>query len=80
VLTKLKETYKSKEISFEIPDDDSHIGEIHLEINGEHVHVTKMEDGRYATHLLPYADYSSVLELAKDLIDKVPQFRGDLIK
>jgi hypothetical protein len=79
-LTIQKEIYKGKEIAFEIPEDDTYIGKIHLQINGEHIHVTRMEDGRYATHLLPYVDYSSVLQLAKDLIDKVPQFSGGLIK
>ena len=74
-----KETYKGKEIIFGIPDDPNYIGEIELEIDGKHIHMIKMEDGTYGAHLLPYANYSSIMQLARDVIEKVPEFKGGLV-
>jgi hypothetical protein len=71
-------TYKGKEIAFEQPQDDSKIGEVRLEIDGKHVHAIRMEGGRYGSHILPYSDYDSIPDLAKALIDNVPQFGGEL--
>jgi len=75
-LSPKKEIYKGREIVFEIPDDDNYVGEIRVEIDGQHLHVIRLEDGTYGAHLLPYSNYPSLLELAKDVIDKVPQFRS----
>jgi len=75
-LTIQKEIYKGREIDFDVPDDNNYIGEIRVEIDGQHLHVIRMEDGTYGAHLLPYNNYPSLVELAKDVIDKVPQFRA----
>jgi hypothetical protein len=40
----------------------------------------KLQDGTYATHYFPYWGYSSLEDLAKDIIDKVPEFGPNLIK
>jgi hypothetical protein len=74
------ERYKGKEIAFEIPADESKIGEVRLEIEGKHVHAIRMEDGKYGSHVLPYSDYDSIIDLAKALIDNVPEFGGGLSK
>ena len=76
-----REIYKGKEIIYEIPTTaEKNVGEIHVTIDNEHIHTTRMEDGSYGTHLLPFQNYGSVEELTKDVIDKVPQFRKGLSK
>ena len=51
-----------------------------LTIDNANVHVMKLQDGTYATHYFPYWGYSSLEDLAKDIIDKVPEFGPNLIK
>ena len=76
-----KEIYKDKEIVYEAPataEEDvtgSRSGEVHVRIDHQELHVIRMEDGTYGTHLLPFQNYGSIEQLAKDVIDKVPQFR-----
>ena len=70
------EEYKGKHIVY--TEDDSY-GEINLTIDGEHVHGIRMKDDNYGTHLLPYLHYTSITEMAHQIIDKVPQFSGKLI-
>jgi hypothetical protein len=77
-VVKNSEKYKGKSIVYNIPDDNTYVGEIELTIDGEHVHVVKMQDGNYGAHLLPYNYYTSVIDLAHDVIDKTPQFSGRL--
>jgi hypothetical protein len=77
-LDQRKEIYKGKEIAYDIPattQKDSTGVEVHLKIDHEDLHVIRMEDGTYGTHLLPFQNYGSIEQLAKDVIDKVPQFR-----
>jgi hypothetical protein len=69
-----KQEYKGKEIVYVVPEDKSYIGEIHVKIDQEHLHAIRLENGLYTTHFLPHQQYSSIYELAKDVIDKVPQF------
>jgi hypothetical protein len=73
-----KEIYKDKEIAYDMPpptEKGSIGGEVHVKIDHEDLHVIRMEDGTYGTHLLPFQNYGSIEQLAKDVIDKVPQFR-----
>lgn len=65
-----RETYKGKEV---VANDDA----TWLTIGGTQVEVSLDErSGRYQTRHLPYTDYESVLELAKQMIDNVPRFRS----
>lgn len=68
--------YRGKKIVYDIPDDNSYVGEVHLEIDGEHVHAIRMQDGNFGAHLLPYMYYTSIVDLAHDIMDKTPQFSG----
>jgi hypothetical protein len=75
-----KEVYKNREIVYEASttaqkDITGGGGEVHVRIDHEDLHVIRMEDGTYGTHLLPFQHYGSVEQLTKDVIDKVPQFR-----
>ena len=74
-MEKVKQEYKSKEIVYMVPEDNkNHVGEIHVQIDQEHLHAIRLENGLYTTHFLPHQQYSSIYELAKDVIDKMPQF------
>lgn len=65
-----RETYKGKEIV------------VRTRVNGPQMTIDQKEvvisydehTGRYATHFLPYTDYLSVMNLAKHLIESVPNF------
>ena len=68
-----RENYKGKEIVIDTGDD-----QIQVRIDGSEIEVARDEDsGRYVTSLLPYTDYSSASDLAKDVSDNVPEFAGD---
>ena len=68
-----RENYKGKEIVIDTGDD-----QIQVRIDGSEIEVARDEDsGRYVTSLLPYTDYSSAVDLAKDVSDNVPDFAGD---
>lgn len=68
-----RENYKGKEIVIDTGDD-----QIQVRIDGSEIEVARDEvSGRYVTSLLPYTDYSSVVDLAKDVSDNVPDFAGD---
>ena len=67
-----RETYKGKEIVIETEDNT-----VQVRIDGKEIEVARDEaSGRYATSLLPYTDYSSAVDLAKDVSDNVPDFAG----
>ena len=51
-----------------------------LSINDADIHVMTLKDGKFATHYFPYSSFDSLEEMAKDLIDKVPEFGPHLIK
>ncbi|MBW4491682.1 MAG: hypothetical protein KME26_00940 [Oscillatoria princeps RMCB-10] len=69
-----RRTYKNREIL--IKTDDS---EPQLLISGKQIDVARdAASGRYSTSYLPYEDYESIEELAKDVIDYVPSFKRDL--
>ena len=68
-----RENYKGKEIVIDTGDD-----QIQVRIDGSEIEVARDEvSGRYVTSLLPYTDYSSAIDLAKDVSDNVPDFAGD---
>lgn len=68
-----RENYKGKEIIVETGDD-----QIQVSIGGSKIKVVRNEDsGKYMTSLLPYTDFSSAIDLAKDVSDNVPDFAGD---
>jgi hypothetical protein len=74
-LIEQKESYHGKEITYSIPEDPSYNGDIHAQIGGHHVHIMKLIDGSYTTHLLPFRSYSSMQELTRDIMDKVPYYK-----
>ena len=68
-----RENYKGKEIVIDTGDD-----QIQVRIDGSEIEVARDEvSGRYVTSLLPYTDYSSAVDLAKDVSDNVPDFAGE---
>ena len=68
-----RENYKGKEIVIDTGDD-----QIQVRIDGSEIEVARDEvSGRYVTSLLPYTDYSSASDLAKDVSDNVPDFAGE---
>ena len=68
-----RENYKGKEIVIDTGDD-----QVQVRIDGSKIEVARDEvSGRYVTSLLPYTDYSSAVDLAKDVSDNVPDFAGD---
>jgi hypothetical protein len=67
--------YRNKAIIYSIPEDPEYVGEIHAKVEGHHIHAMKLIDGSYATHFLPFRSYSSVQELTRDVMDKVPYFK-----
>jgi hypothetical protein len=70
-----EEIYHNSQIIYSIPKDEQYMGEINIKIGGQHVHAMRLSDGSYATHFLPFKNYNSIEELAKDVVDKVPYFR-----
>ncbi len=67
-----RETYKGKNIVIETAANT-----IQVRIDGKEIEVAQDESsGRYVTSLLPYTDYSSAIDLAKDVSDNVPDFAG----
>ena len=66
-----RETYKAWEIIATADDN-----EVRISIGGREVEVTREDRSkRYSTNLLPYTDYQSLVELAKQVIDHVPDFK-----
>ena len=66
------ETYKGKDI---LASTDK---EVQLSIGGQGVDVSRDEtSGRFVTVHLPYTSYDSLIDLAKQVIDNVPDFRSD---
>jgi hypothetical protein len=63
------------EITYSIPEDPSYVGDIYAQVGGHNIHIMKLIDGSYATHLLPFRSYSSVQELTRDVMDKVPYYK-----
>jgi len=51
-----------------------------LMIDDLDIHIMTLQDGTFATHYFPYWSYDSLEKVAKDLIDKVPEFGPRLIK
>lgn len=68
-----REYYKGKEIVVKTED-----AQIQVRIDGSEIEVARDEDsGKYVTSLLPYTDYSSAIDLAKDVSDNVPDLTDD---
>jgi hypothetical protein len=51
-----------------------------LSIDDSNIHIMRTPDGKFSAHYFPYWSYESIESLAKDLIDKVPEFGPHLIK
>ncbi len=79
LMERKREKYKGREIEYDMPssDQESTADEMHLIIDKKHLHVMRMEDGSFATHLLPFQAYNSMEKLSKDIIDKVPEFKKE---
>ncbi len=45
-----------------------------LTIDDRQIDVTKAESGRYITNYMPYTEYESIMDLAKQLIEKAADF------
>lgn len=73
-MTEKREAYKSREILIETAETDEN--QVRLSIDGKQIDVVRDENsGKYATYTLPYQEYSSIEDLAKDVIDYLPSFR-----
>jgi hypothetical protein len=86
-------TYHGKKVVINQPEEhimhDAHetldtreTGELHgtLLIDDADIHIMTLQDGTFATHYFPYWSYDSLEKLARDLVDKVPEFGPHLIK
>ena len=62
-----KETYKG----FKIVIDD---GQNKLTIDDKEIDVSEAEPGSYITSYMPYTEYKSIMELAKQVIEKAADF------
>lgn len=49
-------------------------------IDGKEIHLVKTQSGKYLSHYYPYVIYDTKLEVAKTLIDYVPEFGGKELK
>lgn len=65
-----EETYRG----FEIVIDESQGTPSTIKIADTTVEVSRMENGKYITQYMPYTEYDSLMELARHVIDKVPDF------
>jgi hypothetical protein len=74
-LREQNETYKDIQITYSIPQDKRYVGDVKIKIGDKHIHAIRLSDGSYGTHFLPFKNYDSVEQLAKDIVDKVPYFR-----
>ena len=61
-----KKTFKG----FEIVIDDNE----NLAVDGKAIDVSKGENGNYYTSYLPYTEYPTLMELAQEVVDNVPDF------
>ena len=56
---------------FEIVIDDD---QDKLTINDRQIDVSKAESGKYITSYMPYTEYESIIDLAKQVIEKAADF------
>lgn len=61
-----KETFKGFEIVIDNNDN--------LTVHDKSIDVEQTEDGNYYTSYLPYTQYATLMELAKHVVDKTPDF------
>ena len=61
------ETHKGFKI---VIDDDQD----KLTIDDRQIDVSKAESGRYITSYMPYTEYESIMDLAKQVIEKAADF------
>ena len=61
-----KETFKGFEIAID--------GDENLTVDGKSIDVFQTEEGNYHTSYLPYTQYADLMELAKHVVDKAPDF------
>jgi hypothetical protein len=79
-------TYQGKKVTINQPmehpsrDMDMHGMHDLLSIDDADIHVMTLQDDKFGSHYFPYWSYDSIEHLAKDLIDKVPEFGPNLIK
>jgi len=82
-------TYHGKKVVINQPEErishDMHgIQDMHghdiLSIDDADIHIMTLQDGTFATHYFPYWSYDSLEKVAKDLVDRVPEFGPRLIK
>jgi len=59
---------------FEIVIESEGEGIESLSIAGKSIDLTKTDTGNYITSMMPYTQYGSVLELAKHVVEKAPDF------
>ena len=77
LLIERKEIIQNREITYSLPEDPHHIGKIMVRIGQQDLHLTRLIDGSYTTHFLPFRNYSSVKDITNDIIDKVPAFNKE---
>jgi hypothetical protein len=77
ILIERKETVRNREITFSLPEDINYTGKLSVKIGEQHLHTMRFADGSYATHFLPFRNYSSIKDLVLDIMDKVPVFRTE---
>lgn len=61
-----KDTYKEKEFLID------HGTPKRLHVNGKEISFQLFPNNRFYTDLLPYQDFENLIEMAKEIIDKIP--------
>jgi len=70
-----KEIIGNKEVIYLLPEDSRYVGKVSLKIGEQSLHITKLVDGRFISHFLPFKSYNSIKDVTADIINKVPAFR-----
>jgi hypothetical protein len=69
----------SNEITQDDHEHQHHTGGVD-KIDGKEIHLVKTQSGKYLSHAYPYMMNDTKLEVAKTLIDYVPEFGGKELK
>jgi hypothetical protein len=74
MLIELKEMIGNREIRYSLPENPHYVGKVMVHMGHKHLHLTRLVDGSYITHFLPFRSYASIKDITADIINKVPAF------
>ena len=76
-MTERKEVIQDRDITYSLPADPHYVGKIMVKIGQQDLHLTRLIDGSYITHFLPFRNYTSIKDITTDIINKVPAFNRE---